>query len=595
MNNLSIIIVNYNSGSILETLVDYLLQTLTMAEVILVDNNSLDRSADFATKLNGVHLISQPRNIGFGSAANIGAAAADRPLLLFLNPDCFPNSDAISEMAKVLESDNNAGLCGARLLDFNGKEQLGGRRRDPTFSLVIGKAFRQITRIDHIPSFDLNRDPVPNLPASVEAVSGACMMTTKKIHSDLAGFDEKFFLHFEDLDYCRRVRQLGYRVLFVPAAGVFHYQGVSGGSSALSIGRAKVNSFRRYASKYALFPLPLITLVDKTLERFLDLMGRFSGVLRLTKHQFSTQKQSLSRSAKVLTGRRSVVLILGARSDIGESLCARLNALKIDNVCMTRRPELFGSFRHTIPASPDFFKDHASVNRIQVSAVISLCPIWELERFSAFLGSAGLRQAPWFCLSSSSVITKQSEQTLGRKGVAQKLVTGENWVVDFRAPQASPTTILRPTLIYGGRRNRNINYLKKIGSILPFCPNLSFATGLRNPVHCDDISEWIIRSLQREKNQEDASDWKSQVIFIQGGRPVTFNSMQMSAMRTTKDFRKIWIVHKRTLRILILVGCWLRLLREVPRDFVERLEKDFVFDNNDRIRGFSFRFREFHP
>ncbi|MBT4107187.1 MAG: glycosyltransferase family 2 protein, partial [Proteobacteria bacterium] len=189
MNDLSIIIVNYNSGSILETLVDYLLQTLTMAEVILVDNNSLDRSADFATKLNGVHLISQPRNIGFGSAANIGAAAADRPLLLFLNPDCFPNSDAISEMAKVLESDGNAGLCGARLLDFNGKEQLGGRRRDPTFSLVIGKTFRQITRIDHIPSFDLNRDPVPNLPTLVEAVSGACMMTTKRIHDDLAGFD----------------------------------------------------------------------------------------------------------------------------------------------------------------------------------------------------------------------------------------------------------------------------------------------------------------------------------------------------------------------------------------------------------------------
>ena len=434
-----------------------------------------------------------------------------------------------------------------------------------------------------------------NLPASVEAVSGACMMTTKKIHSDLAGFDEKFFLHFEDLDYCRRVRQLGYRVLFVPAAGVFHYQGVSGGSSALSIGRAKVNSFRRYASKYALLPLPLITLVGKSLGSFLDLMGRFSGVVRSTKHQFSTQKQNLSRTAKVLTGRRSVVLILGARSDIGESLCARLNALKIDNVCMTRRPEIFGSFRHTIPASPDFFKKHASVNQIKVSAVISLFPIWELERFSAFLGSAGVRRAPWFCLSSSSVITKQSEHTLGRKGVAQKLASGEKWVVDFRVPQAFPTTILRPTLIYGGRRNRNINHIKKIGSMLPFCPDLSFATGLRNPVHCDDISDWIIRFLQGEKTQEDASDSKPKLIFIQGGRSLTFNSMQISAMHTTKDFKKIWIVRKRTLRNLILVGGWLRLLREVPRDFVERLEKDFVFDNNDGIRDSSFRFREFHP
>jgi GT2 family glycosyltransferase len=595
MNNLSIIIVNYNSGSVLESLVDYLLQTLTMADVILVDNNSSDKSADFARQLPGVRLISQPKNIGFGSAANIGAAAANRPLLLFLNPDCFPNSDAISEMAKVLESDDNAGLCGARLLDFNGKEQLGGRRRDPTFLLIIGKSFRKITRIEHIPSFDLNRDPVPNLPASVEAVSGACMMTTKKIHNDLAGFDEKFFLHFEDLDYCRRVRQLGYRVLFVPAAGVFHYQGVSGGSSAISIRWAKVNSFRRYASKYALLPLPLITLVGKALEGFQDLMLRFSGVFRSTKYELSRQKSNLSHTAKVLTGRQPVVLVLGGRSDIGESLCARLNALKIDNVCMTRRPELFGSFRHTVPASPDLFQNHASVNRIQVSAVISLCPIWEIERFSSFLGSAGLQQAPWFCLSSSSVITKQSEHTSGQKSVAQKLATGENWVVDFRIPQVSPTSILRPTLIYGGRRNRSINYLKKIGSMLPRCPDLPFATGLRNPVHCDDISEWIIRSLKGEKNQEDASDWKPQVIFIQGGRPITFNSMQLSAMRTTKDFRKVWIVDKRTLRILILVGCWLRLLREVPRDFVERLEKDFVFDNNETLTGVGFRFREFHP
>ena len=68
MNDLSIIIVNYNSGSILETLVDYLLQTLTTAEVILVDNNSSDRSADFSTQLSSVRLISQAKNIGFGAA-----------------------------------------------------------------------------------------------------------------------------------------------------------------------------------------------------------------------------------------------------------------------------------------------------------------------------------------------------------------------------------------------------------------------------------------------------------------------------------------------------------------------------------------------
>ena len=83
MNDLSIIIVNYNSGSILETLVDYLLQTLTTAEVILVDNNSSDRSADFSTQLSSVRLISQAKNIGFGAAANIGATAASRPILLF--------------------------------------------------------------------------------------------------------------------------------------------------------------------------------------------------------------------------------------------------------------------------------------------------------------------------------------------------------------------------------------------------------------------------------------------------------------------------------------------------------------------------------
>ena len=595
MNDLSIIIVNYNSGSILETLVDYLLQTLTTAEVILVDNNSSDRSADFSTQLSSVRLISQAKNIGFGAAANIGATAASRPILLFLNPDCFPNDDAISEMAKVLESDNNAGLCGARLLDFNGKEQLGGRRRDPTFPLVIGKAFRQITGFDHIPSFDINRDPVPDFPTPVEAVSGACMMTTKKIHNDLAGFDEKFFLHFEDLDYCRRVRQLGYNVLFVPAAGVFHYQGVSGRSSALSIGRAKIDSFRHYASKYALLPAPVITLVDKVLQSFLGLAGWFQVDLRPTRQLLSTLKPSLARTAMVLTGRQSVVLILGGRSDVGESLCARLNALKIDNVCMTRRPELFGSFGHTVTASPDFFENHASVNRLKVSAVISLCPIWELERFSKILGSAGVRQAPWFCLSSSSVITKRSGNASDQKDLSQKLTTGEKWVAQFRLPEVFPTTILRPTLIYGGRRNRNINYLKKIGSILPYCPDLSFATGLRNPIHCDDISEWIIRSLRGEEKPEDALNLKRQLIFIQGGRPVTFNSMQMSAMRTTKDFRKVWVVRKRTLSILILVGCWLRLLKEVPRDFVERLEKDFVFDNNDALKGLSFRFRKFYP
>ena len=71
--------------------------------------------------------------------------------------------------------------------------------------------------------------------------------------------------------------------------------------------------------------------------------------------------------------------------------------------------------------------------------------------------------------------------------------------------------------------------------------------------------------------------------------------MQMTAMQTTKDFKSVWIIRKSTLRVLILAGSWLRLFKEVPRDFVERLEKDFVFDNNGEIKDFAFRFREFHP
>jgi hypothetical protein len=242
-----VVIVNFNAGRMLA---DAVASVIDVADgVVVVDNASSDGSVEqlerqFAGRPS-LTVIRRAVNGGFAVGCNDGlrsigwlgagaGAGAASNAVLFLNPDakCFPG--CTEALHKALLANGTVGAVGGMLVDDAGAEQGGGRRSIPTpwrgfiraFGLwPLGRWWPQL-----FPDFHLQRAPLGEDPISVDAVSGACMMVRRSVLQEVGSFDERYFMHCEDLDLCMRIRGAGYLIRFVPQARVWHaLRGTTGG------------------------------------------------------------------------------------------------------------------------------------------------------------------------------------------------------------------------------------------------------------------------------------------------------------------------------------------------------------------------------
>jgi len=252
----SIIIVAADSGPLLRACVASVLAETVPLEVIVVDNASRDGEIE---RLAAEHvadarlrILRNAANLGFGPACNRGAAQARGDVLLFLNPDCEWRTGTLAAMREVLAGDPRIGLLGIAVRDPDGAPARGNRRRDPT----LRRALMTLTGLARLESRRPAFAGVEMPPAdadgieSVEAVSGACMMLPRAVFDRVDGFDEAYFLHVEDLDLCRRVRDAGWRVAYAPQLQVTHAQGASSRARPVFVARAKHRGMWRYFTKF---------------------------------------------------------------------------------------------------------------------------------------------------------------------------------------------------------------------------------------------------------------------------------------------------------------------------------------------------------
>lgn len=227
----SIVIVNYNAGHILTQCVDKCIKQAR--QVIVIDNASSDTSitnlkACFPAE-NGLVIHCADHNQGFSAGCNLGYRQATEPYVFFLNPDCILDNNTVQKLVHELESDSDAGMAGGYLSNPDGSEQGGGRRNIPT----PWRAMVRATGLYHLgkfwpqlfPDFHLHKQTLPDRPIEVEAISGAMMLVRREAIHEVGTWDENYFLHCEDLDWCMRFRQKGWKIKFVPDAKVTHYQG----------------------------------------------------------------------------------------------------------------------------------------------------------------------------------------------------------------------------------------------------------------------------------------------------------------------------------------------------------------------------------
>lgn len=278
------IVVSFNSGRSLIDCCRSLLRDDCLRRVHVVDNSAggsdIQRLRAEIGDDERISCIASGRNRGFGPAVNAALGHVEDDYVAVVNPDGIVAEGTLHRLAEVLNGQPRAVLAGARLLGPDGREQRGSRRREPTPPRLIMNTLARALRLRrwYRFGFEMSDAPLPTKPVAVDAVSGALLVARTRMLRAIGGFDERLFLHFEDLDLCKRLRDKGNLILFVPDAAFYHE---GGGSSAsrpyfviwhkhLSMVKYYFKHYRRVGSG-GLW-LPLIVLVATL--RGAVLMGR---------------------------------------------------------------------------------------------------------------------------------------------------------------------------------------------------------------------------------------------------------------------------------------------------------------------------------
>jgi GT2 family glycosyltransferase len=229
----SVIIVNYNAGEELERALQSVAEDLAEREweAVVVDNaSSDDSSASVARFAPRARVLRNDQNVGFGRGVNQGLAATSAAVVLIINPDCRLVAGAFDCLLDELEKPSHA-IVGPRILNPDGSAQ-GSARGDP--DMLTGLFGRTSILRRLLPNsaaskrnvvVDANGDQ--RASRTVDWLSGACVLARRDVLSAVKGFDERYFLYWEDADLCRRIRALGYQVRYVPAATAVHRVGHS--------------------------------------------------------------------------------------------------------------------------------------------------------------------------------------------------------------------------------------------------------------------------------------------------------------------------------------------------------------------------------
>lgn len=198
-------------------------------EVIVVDSGSEDGTAAMLREaFPWVQVIDTGQNVGFTRGNNIGIAAAQGRYVMLLNPDTEIVGDALPRMAAYLDQNSRVGAVGPQLLDSDRATVQSSRRRFPT----LATAFLESTWLQPIaPRRVLRRYYVLDHPddqtLQVDWVTGAALTTRRAVLDKVGGLDENYFMYSEELDWCRRAKDAGWQIVYLPTAQVVHHGGQS--------------------------------------------------------------------------------------------------------------------------------------------------------------------------------------------------------------------------------------------------------------------------------------------------------------------------------------------------------------------------------
>lgn len=261
--DLSIIIVSYNTSGLLKDLILSILNTVTKYsyEIIIVDNVSSDDTVQMVRnnflknleelklrhqKLTNLFLIINKENYGFSKANNIGIEISKGRFILFLNPDTLVFENTLDGMVDFMEKRKDVGASTCFLRMPNGKLDDAAHRGFPTPWRALCH-FSYLSRLIPAKIFTGYNLSFLNMKESheIDALAGAFMLVRREAGQHAKWWDEDYFFYGEDLDFCYKLKENGWKIFFVPEFEILHYKGASGGIKSISKHLTKANKETR--------------------------------------------------------------------------------------------------------------------------------------------------------------------------------------------------------------------------------------------------------------------------------------------------------------------------------------------------------------
>ncbi len=277
--DLSIVIVSYNTKKITEDCIESINRSLTNTkikyEIIVVDNNSVDGSAEALQKIakdkaNHVNYFQTGSNLGFGRGNNFGLKKAAGKYILLLNTDTIVLNRSIEKLFNFyVTNENMVHFLGAKLLNLDLSPQPSAGR---FFTLPVVFA-TLLLKGDY---WGLTRAS-PDKFCQVDWVSGACIMSTKKYFQKLKGFDKNIFMYMEEVDLLYRAKKLGLNTFFYPESQMVHLGSASSNGRTYPILQVYNGFIFFYKKHYSIFHLLILYVILKLKALVAYLFGKIKG------------------------------------------------------------------------------------------------------------------------------------------------------------------------------------------------------------------------------------------------------------------------------------------------------------------------------
>lgn len=300
--DVSFIIVSWNIADLLKTCLESIFTHSTRSiEVIVVDSASTDHTVTMIRdQFPQVILLAQSENIGFTRGNNIGLNAACGQYLFLLNPDTVLLDDTAAALTKYLDANPTVGIVGPKTLNTDSSYQ-STRRRFPTLALELRESLWLAPHLFDLPPSHIPLDnPPPETSHLVDWVQGSALMIRREVYEQIGGMDEGFFMFSEEVDWCKRAADHGWKVAYVGSTSIIHHGGKSteqtGARSHIYFQTSKIRYFRKHHGASAAAMLRLYILLNYRIQWFIESAKSALGHKREMRQKRRQMYQEVLRS-----------------------------------------------------------------------------------------------------------------------------------------------------------------------------------------------------------------------------------------------------------------------------------------------------------